>query len=979
MELEIYAYRTYSAVVRYTGSDTHVTIPAIYKGVPVTEVKERAFAENSYVKSVLIPDTIQTIGDSAFEGCKHLLYVGYRKDDGTLPGSQYLPGGKLVDLCDSVSDRRMVSMLPKKLNSIGARAFAGTGLRRLEIQATSPLEIGDSAFEGCPDLQVVAFPSCKTIHMGKRAFMGSSIGVFHAPNMIIDVLPEETFAECAKLQSVSARINSVGPRSFRNCKMLLAVNMPPRLRSVGAGAFEGCENLDYAKKYIKPPKPPKLPEPILDTFPDLDDTGPITVPNLSHIEEAVAADLAEISKMLDNWRKADEDKALEAAPTDNLPLISAKPIFQLQVSRLSGFSGSLPPRVKGYFATACGDFWFSIHSPSKYERVRLNCKAEAEMNGTMPLIRFLAGSNRRVILTGVQSNDLYSVVDIQTDPTDKSEKGLSREFFSAAIKRIKKPVPTDINLETATAPFTMRNTGEFEALLEICADRFPGWVVQAYNRNREITKASGFGSDERKHAAQAMELLMNIDWLPEILNVPSAEAAKAELDASFYGLETVKRCIMEVIAQIRRTGTFPKWGILLHGAAGVGKTSIAKAIAKVLNLPYIQMDMSTLGDDPDAISGSSRIFSNARPGLLLESMFTLRSSTALLIANEVDKAAGKGRSASETLLTILDKTGFYENYLEEVMPTDNLFCIGTCNDLDKVSKPLLDRFHVIHIPGYTPAEKKLIWSGYAFPAAMERSHVSPDQLGLSDDAVDYLISKYTTEPGARDLEQCAERFVGDYCLLSDSQEADPPQKIYTVEDVKRLFGPSRVIDRNLAIHPGMARAALYHEGKVAFFHLEATVLPGSGRFTILGNMGDTQKEYCKVAYYCVRNTTSYDLSKSDVTVFCPAPLPDDHQNYVGLACYAAICSRILGKELALNSSCFIGGCTMNGSLYFDSNHISPILHAMTNSGVSVLYGPMGVNELVDTSEGEGYSTAIVEGPDAQFVFSLAVASPGLKC
>lgn len=476
---------------------------------------------------------------------------------------------------------------------------------------------------------------------------------------------------------------------------------------------------------------------------------------------------------------------------------------------------------------------------------------------------------------------------------------------------------------------------------------------------------------------------MNIDWLPCVVNVPSAEEVRRILDEEFFGLEAVKERIMEVVAQIRRTGKLPKWGILIHGPAGTGKTSIVKAIARIFGMPLIQLDMSSVGDEPDEISGSSRIYTNARPGMMVESMFQIRSSTAVLLANEVDKAGdGKsGRCASDILLSILDKTGFYENFLEEIVPTDNLFCIGTCNDLNKISKPLKDRFLVIDIAGYTPAEKKVIFSDYVFPTAKAKSNILPDQMDLEEEAVDLLVSEYALEPGARDLEQYAERFVGDYCRQSDTDAGKVVRKVYTAEDIKELLGPGRTISRHFAINPGQINAAFYHDGKAYFFLIEAAIVPGTGKFKALGPMTKIQEEYCEVAYWCARNTinsSACDFSKFDVAIFVPQKIPEGADNHVGLASYAAICSKLMNTNLAINDTCFIGGCDMNGSLYFDENDLTPLLRSMKARGVSTLYAPMGTNRLVNAKANSDCNVTIVEAPDAKTLFSLAVAQSNRK-
>ncbi|MBE6995352.1 MAG: hypothetical protein E7429_01265 [Ruminococcaceae bacterium] len=151
--------------------------------------------------------------------------------------------------------------------------------------------------------------------------------------------------------------------------------------------------------------------------------------------------------------------------------------------------------------------------------------------------------------------------------------------------------------------------------------------------------------------------------------------------------------------------------------------------------------------------------------------------------------------------------------------------------------------------------------------------------------------------------------------------------------------------------------------------------PGSGKFEVLGPISKLQEEYCKVAYWCVRNTTNTsacDLSQYDVTVFVPQPIPEGTDNHVGLACYAAICSKILNQNLAIKDICFIGGCDLNGSLYFDENDLTPLLRSMKARGVSTLYAPMGTNRLVDTKVNCDCGVAIIEAPDATALFAMAV-------
>jgi len=655
--------------------------------------------------------------------------------------------------------------------------------------------------------------------------------------------------------------------------------------------------------------------------------------------------------------------------------ISRVPLFGLNVGM--GSSLGIPARasLQGVFDLGNETCVFRVLGTAEAPAMVYPCKEDDYTKNMMPLLMHLAETDTKMQLTGEMIGTDLWVYDMDLVEKRSNWTRFPEGFLERMMCVLQPTWEPPENEEKRRTPVNLRRREEYETFFNVCEGALPPWVADAMYKELADSKGSSSSSDRHKHNLQAMHYMINIDWENPTWHMPTLKEARQELDRNFYGLEDVKMRILEVIAQIRRSGSLPQWGILLNGPAGCGKTSIAKVCAKVLALPMITVDVSTLGDDPECLSGSSRIYSNARPGKILDKMLQNGTTAGVLLINEIDKASNASkdnqRSSADILLSLLDHQGFEDHLLEVALPTDNLFCVATCNDVSSISAPLRDRFLVIDIPSYSTEEKQIIWEEYVLPQVLRRQNVPLEGLRMTEEAVQMLLTEYATLPGARDLQQYAERLAGRYCYEADGR-SDYCWEV-TGKDMRSMFGAGNRAVRHFAMNPGEINAAFYYNGAAHFFLLEAAVVPGKGELQILGAIGQTQKDYIRAAYDCVRNTTTCDMSKKDVTIFVPQPLPDGAGNYVGCAAYMAICSRLLDATLAIRDIAFIGGVDLNGNLYLDEPDVTPFVKAMQVAGITTLYAPYGASDRIDPWFRETTPVVVIESRDAQNLITLAVS------
>ena len=382
------------------------------------------------------------------------------------------------------------------------------------------------------------------------------------------------------------------------------------------------------------------------------------------------------------------------------------------------------------------------------------------------LLRWLGENHINVRLSGKNREDGYAVYKIREIAFGGGTK-LSAEdgFLQFMMERLfashaPEEIEEDEDYEEVGDEMKLTSLQSITDFMTCAGNTMPENIRLWARRNLAVARSHEVSPDERRHAQRALSIMMNVQWKNNYFEAIDPEEARRILDEELYGMERVKQRIIETIIQINRTHTLPAYGLLLVGPAGTGKSQIAYAVARILKLPWTTLDMSSI-NDPEQLTGSSRIYSNAKPGIIMEAFSAAGESNLVFIINELDKAAsGKGNgNPADVLLTLLDNLGFTDNYMECMVPTVGVYPIATANDKSQISAPLMSRFAVIEIPDYTKEEKKIIFSRFALPKVLKRMSLKKEECIVTEEGLEAVMDIFAHTSGIRDLEQAAEHIA----------------------------------------------------------------------------------------------------------------------------------------------------------------------------------------------------------------------------
>jgi ATP-dependent Lon protease len=452
----------------------------------------------------------------------------------------------------------------------------------------------------------------------------------------------------------------------------------------------------------------------------------------------------------------------------------------------------------------------------------------------------------------------------------------------------------------------------------------------------QAVEKAGMPEEVRAHANKEMKrlrrmpeaapdysmLVTYLEWLTELPWSASTEdridiaEARRILDEEHYGLEKIKRRILEYLAvkKLNPQGRSPI--LCFAGPPGVGKTSLGQSIAHATGRKFVRVSLGGVHDESE-IRGHRRTYIGALPGNIIQGLRKAGSNNPVMMLDEVDKlGTGVHGDPAAALLEVLDPEqngNFRDNYLGVPFDLSKVMFICTANMLETISGPLRDRMEIIQLPGYTEMEKVQIARRYLVSRQMEANGLKPEQCEISDAALHALIQRYTREAGVRGLE----REIGNTLRHAAMRiaEGTAQKVVIDEEDLSTILGAPR-FENEVAMRvslPGVATGLAWTPVGGDILFIEATRIPGGGRLVLTGQLGDVMKESAQAALSLLKTRAEAMgidpalFEKSDIHIHVPAGATPKDGPSAGVAMFSALASLMANRPLRHD-------CAMTGEI-----------------------------------------------------------------
>ena len=442
------------------------------------------------------------------------------------------------------------------------------------------------------------------------------------------------------------------------------------------------------------------------------------------------------------------------------------------------------------------------------------------------------------------------------------------------------------------------------------------------------------------------------------------------LNKTHYGLEKVKERIIEYLAVRAKTPNSKSPIICLVGPPGVGKSTLAKSIADALGKKFVKMSLGGVHDESE-IRGHRKTYLGSMPGRIIKGMKTAEVVNPLFLLDELDKMTSDnlhGDPAS-ALLEVLDpeqNTSFIDNYIEEPYDLSNVMFVATANYAEQIPEPLYDRLEIIELTSYTEKEKLQIAKNYSIPKIFKQTGLNDTELKFKDDAISYIINRYTKEAGVRELERLINKIARKF-IVKQLHDKNIKNEIIDIEAVRKYLD-KEIFEYNVREKeniPGIVNGMAYTAAGGDLLPIEVTCFEGKGQIIITGNLKETMKESATVAIgYVKANADKYglknfDFKKKDIHIHVPqGGIPKDGPS-AGVTLTTAVISALTKQSVPANIA-MTGEITLRGKVL--------IIGGIKEKVISAFRG--GVNEIFIPKSDERFLKDVPEEVKSKIKFHL---------
>ncbi|MEO5969056.1 MAG: endopeptidase La [Bdellovibrionia bacterium] len=556
---------------------------------------------------------------------------------------------------------------------------------------------------------------------------------------------------------------------------------------------------------------------------------------------------------------------------------------------------------------------------------------EIEKSLKQEVLETRAIRDRVLLLLGIMQN-LKNSLEVQGEIREKLSQKMGKFQREAILREQLKTIREELGeSEGQSLGGIGGGANKEEYRKKIDEAQMPEAVKKVALEELNRLEAVGNGSPETHVIRNYLDLLCALPWSKssassganssfEALDLTSA---RETLDRDHYGLEPIKKRVLQHLAVMKLKKSGRGQILLFVGPPGVGKTSLGQSIAKAMGRKFVRGSLGGVRDDAE-IRGHRRTYIGAMPGRIIQGIKRAGENNPVFMLDEIDKL-GRGFQGdpSAALLEVLDpeqNNTFLDHYLDVPFDLSKVFFIATANSLDSIPAPLLDRMEVVELSGYTTAEKLHIAKNHLIPKQLEEHGLTAEQLVLSDAGVLKVIHSYTREAGVRDLQ----RKIATLCRSLAEKVLEPNAELpvrVEVESLDELLGAERFVHEvaERLSPPGVATGLAWTPQGGEILFIEANLMPGKGQLILTGQLGDVMKESTQIALSLVRSRLahlipSFEFEKKDIHVHVPAgAIPKDGPS-AGITMLTTIASLLTGRsvdsKLAMTGEVTLRGAVM---------------------------------------------------------------------